>query len=160
MGLIQFVKDIGRRLGVGGTPQEQSPQAQAAQARPDPDAQKASALVQLVEQMGFTVEDLGIRVEGDQIMLTGTTDRQETREKLVLLVGNVEGVSQVDDQLQVTQPAAQAIFYTVKRGDTLSKIAQAHYGDANQYPRIFEANRPLLQDPDEIYPGQMLRIPT
>jgi nucleoid-associated protein YgaU len=78
----------------------------------------------------------------------------------VLLVGNVEGVSQVDDQLQATQPAAQAIFYTVKRGDTLSKIAQSHYGDANQYPRIFEANRPLLQDPDEIYPGQMLRIPT
>jgi hypothetical protein len=60
--LIQFVKDVGRRLGVGGTPQEQSPQAPAAQARPDPDAQKASALVQLVEQMGFTVEDLGIRV--------------------------------------------------------------------------------------------------
>jgi nucleoid-associated protein YgaU len=116
--------------------------------------------VQLVEQMGFTVEDLGIRVEGDQVTLTGTTDRQETREKLVLLVGNVEGVSQVDDQRQVTQPAAQAIFYTVKRGDTLSKIAQAPYGDANQYPRIFEADRPLLQDPDEIYPGQMLRIPT
>jgi nucleoid-associated protein YgaU len=65
----------------------------------------------------------------------------------------------VDDQLQVAQPAPEARLYTVKRGDTLSKIAQAHYGDATQYPRIFEANRPLLRDPDEIYPGQTLRIP-
>ena len=159
MGLIQFVKDVGRRLGVGDTPPAPSPQTPTAQPRTDPDAQKAAALVRLVEQMGLTVEHLGVRVEGDQVTLTGTTASQEAREKLVLLVGNIEGVGQVDDQLQVTQPAPQAVFYTVKRGDTLSKIAQAHYGDATQYPRIFEANRPLLQDPDEIYPGQTLRIP-
>jgi LysM repeat protein len=157
MGLIQFVKDVGRRLGVGDTPQAQS--AQAPVAPPDADAQKAAALVRLVEQMGLTVEQLGIQVDGERVALAGTTDSQETREKLVLLVGNVQGISQVDDQLQVAQPAPEARFYTVKRGDTLSKIAQAHYGDANQYPRIFEANRPLLRDPDEIYPGQMLRIP-
>jgi nucleoid-associated protein YgaU len=128
-------------------------------AQPGPDAQKAAALVRLVEQMGLTVEHLGIQVDGERVMLTGTTDSQETREKLVLMIGNVQGVGQVDTQLQVGQPAPEARFYTVKRGDTLSKIAQAHYGDANQYPRIFEANRPLLRDPDEIYPGQMLRIP-
>jgi len=50
----------------------------------------------------------------------------------------------VKDQLQVVQPAPEARFYTVKRGDTLSKIAHAHDGHANQYPRIFAANRPLL----------------
>jgi nucleoid-associated protein YgaU len=115
--------------------------------------------VRLVEQMGVTGEPLGIQVDGERVTLTGTTDGQATREKLVRLVGNVQGVGQVDDQLQVAQPAPEARFYTVKRGDTLSKIAQAHYGDANQYPRIFEANRPLLRDPDEIYPGQTLRIP-
>jgi nucleoid-associated protein YgaU len=65
----------------------------------------------------------------------------------------------VDDQLQVVQPAPEARFYTVKRGDTLSKIAHAHYGNANPSPRIFAANRPLLRDPDELYPGQTLRIP-
>jgi nucleoid-associated protein YgaU len=157
MGLIQFVKDVGRRLGVGDAPPAQSAQAPVAQSGPD--AQKAAALVRLVEQMGLTVEHLGIQVDGERVTLTGTTDRQETREKLVLLIGNIQGVGQVDDQLQVGQPAPEARFYTVKRGDTLSKIAQAHYGDANQYPRIFEANRPLLRDPDEIYPGQMLRIP-
>jgi nucleoid-associated protein YgaU len=157
MGLIQFVKDVGRRLGVGDTPPAQSAQAPVAQAGPD--AQQAAALVRLVEQMGLTVEQLGIQVDGERVTLTGTTDNQETREKVVLLVGNVQGVGQVDDRLQVAQPAPEARFYTVKRGDTLSKIAQAHYGDATQYPRIFEANRPLLRDPDEIYPGQTLRIP-
>ena len=109
--------------------------------------------------MGLTVEALGIQVDGERVTLTGTTDSEETREKVVRLVGNVHGVGQVDDQLQVARPAPETRFYTVKRGDTLSKIAQAHYGDATQYPRIFAVNRPLLRDPDEMYPGQTLRIP-
>jgi len=50
-------------------------------------------------------------------------------------------------------------MYTVKSGDSLSKIAKAHYGDAMKYPVIFEANKPQLTDPDKIYPGQVLRIP-
>jgi nucleoid-associated protein YgaU len=157
MGVIEFVKDVGRWLGVGDTPPAQSAQAPATP--PGPEAQQAAALMRLVEQMGLTVEQLGIQVDGERVTLTGTTDSQETRDKVVLLVGNVQGVGQVDDQLQVAQPAPEARFYTVKRGDTLSKIAQAHDGDATQYPRIFEANRPLLRDPDEIYPGQTLRIP-
>ena len=49
--------------------------------------------------------------------------------------------------------------YTVKAGDTLSKIAKEHLGDANAYPRIFEANRDQLSDPDKIKPGQVLKIP-
>jgi len=155
--VIELVKDVGRRLGVGDTPL--APSAQAPAMPPGPDAQQAAALRRLVEQMGLTVEELGIQVDGERVTLTGTADSQETREKVVRLVGNVQGVGQVDDQLQVAQPAPEARFYTVKRGDTRSKIAQAHYGDATQYPRIFEANRPLLRDPDEIYPGQTLRIP-
>ena len=47
----------------------------------------------------------------------------------------------------------------VKPGDTLSKIAKEEYGDANTYMKIFEANKPMLSNPDKIYPGQMLRIP-
>ncbi len=47
----------------------------------------------------------------------------------------------------------------MKSGDNLSKIAKEVYGDANQYPKIFEANKPMLKDPDEIFPGQVLRIP-
>lgn len=49
--------------------------------------------------------------------------------------------------------------YTVEKGDTLSGIAKKMYGNANKYPQIFEANKPMLKDPDKIYPGQVLRIP-
>jgi nucleoid-associated protein YgaU len=55
--------------------------------------------------------------------------------------------------------ATAARTYTVKAGDTLSKIAKEHLGDANAYPRIFEANRDQLSDPDKIKPGQVLKIP-
>jgi nucleoid-associated protein YgaU len=50
-------------------------------------------------------------------------------------------------------------WYEVKKGDTLSKIAKAFYGDAALYPKIFEANRDTLSDPDKIALGQKLRIP-
>ena len=49
--------------------------------------------------------------------------------------------------------------YTVQAGDNLSKIAKQFYGNPNKYPVIFEANKPMLKDPDKIYPGQKLRIP-
>ncbi len=65
----------------------------------------------------------------------------------------------MDDQLQVAKPEPEAVWHTVVRGDSLSKIAKKHYGDAMKYPLIFEANKPMLTDPDKIYPGQVLRIP-
>lgn len=74
-------------------------------------------------------------------------------------MGNVRGVARVDDQLEVASEEAGGEFYTVQKGDTLSGIAQAHYGDAMKYPTIFEANRPMLKDPDKIYPGRKLRLP-
>ncbi len=49
--------------------------------------------------------------------------------------------------------------YTVKAGDTLSRIAKEHLGNANEYMKIFEANRDQLSDPDKIKPGQVLKIP-
>ena len=55
--------------------------------------------------------------------------------------------------------AWQSRTYTVEKGDTLSAIAKKFYGDASDYPIIFEANKPMLSDPDKIYPGQVLRIP-
>jgi nucleoid-associated protein YgaU len=84
---------------------------------------------------------------------------REAREKVILAAGNVHGVSGVEDMMTVdlSQPPAQ--FYTVVKGDTLSKIAKQFYGNPNEYPRIFEANRPMLSHPDKIYPGQNLRIP-
>jgi nucleoid-associated protein YgaU len=75
------------------------------------------------------------------------------------MVGNTKGVARVDDQMTVEAPAPEAALYTVKSGDGLSKIAKVHYGDASKYPVIFEANKPMLKDPNKIYPRQVLRIP-
>ena len=91
--------------------------------------------------------------------MKGQVATQEIREKIVLAVGNVEGIAKVEDRLEVTSPQPAARYYTVVKGDTLSKVAKQHYGDANKYPQIFEANKPMLKHPDKIYPGQVLRIP-
>ena len=169
MGLIQFAKNVGRKLGLGDDDdkkvQGQAPQPgqhaapTAQQVQELHDRRKGAALAKLVQDMGFHVDDLGVRVDGDKVTLTGRARTQEEREKIALLVGNVEGIGSVDDNMQAAQAAAEATFYEVKPGDTLSKISKQFYGDANKYNQIFEANKPMLKDADEIYPGQRLRIP-
>ena len=89
----------------------------------------------------------------------GIADDQATKEKIILCCGNVAGVEKVGDMMTVSVSEPPAEYYTVVSGDTLSKISKQYYGDANQYMKIFEANKPMLSHPDKIYPGQMLRIP-
>jgi nucleoid-associated protein YgaU len=76
-----------------------------------------------------------------------------------LALGNVAGVAKVEESIAAAHGGGEATFYTVKKGDTLSAIAKSHYGDGGKYMKIFEANKPMLKDPDKIYPGQVLRIP-
>ena len=184
MGLIDFVKNVGHKLDLGlhnqqqSRPVNQTSQGQhpqnPAQAAPQASAQqgpsqqelkalqerqKETALANLVNQMGFHVQDLFIDVEGDKVLVKGKANSQEEKEKIVLLLGNSEGIGSVDDQLQVANPEPPAQYYDVKPGDNLSKIAKQLYGDANKYHLIFEANRPMLKNPDAIFPGQKLRIP-
>lgn len=120
---------------------------------------KASALLAHVQGLKLPFKALTIKVNGDTVTLTGQVDEQEDAEKIALAVGNVEGVTVVDNQLQVVSPKPEAQYHTVEKGDWLSKIAQKYYGDANKYQVIFEANKPMLTHPDKIYPGQVLRIP-
>jgi nucleoid-associated protein YgaU len=61
--------------------------------------------------------------------------------------------------VEATQPKNPEQTYTVKSGDTLSKISRQFYGNANDYMRIFNANKDKLSDPDQISPGQELKIP-
>ena len=105
------------------------------------------------------VEELRIEVQGDVATVWGKVDNQAEREKVVLAVGNVIGIARVDDRMEAKQKAPEAQMHTVVSGDSLSKIAKKYYGDANKYQAIFEANKPMLKDPDKIYPGQVLRIP-
>ena len=125
----------------------------------------AQELAETLRAKGVTIENGRISIQGDTATINGVADSQAEKEKAILILGNTKGVARVNDQIQVragetVQQVGQASrFYQVKSGDTLSKIAKDVYGDANQYPQIFEANRPMLKDPDEIYPGQVLRIP-
>jgi nucleoid-associated protein YgaU len=159
MGLFDFVKNAGTKI-FGQDKDEPKPGPTPTQ----DDAVRhdrwvAARLVKIVEGLGLEVVDLSIKVDGYTATVKGQVESQADKEKVVLAVGNVEGIERVDDQLTVQRPEPEASFYTVQKGDTLSKIAKEHYGNANQYGAIFEANRPLLEHPDRIYPGQVLRIP-
>ncbi|MEL7490353.1 MAG: peptidoglycan-binding protein LysM [Pseudomonadota bacterium] len=105
------------------------------------------------------VEKLEVEEAGDKVILKGTAKTQEEAEKAIIAAGNTPGVAEVESQIEVEEKAPESTMYTVVSGDSLSKIAKAHYGDAMKYPLIFEANKPMLSDPDKIYPGQVLRIP-
>ena len=112
-----------------------------------------------VQEHGLEAKDLSIAVNEDVAVVSGKAPTQEVREKITLAIGNNAGIARVDDQMTVEEHKPEALFYTVQSGDTLSKIAKEHYGDAMRYPVIFEANKPMLEHPDKIYPGQQLRIP-
>lgn len=144
MSLFAFVKDAGVKLWESLVGQE---------------AQAAESLKEHVAKAGLGNPNIEVSVEGDKVIARGEVASQEEKEKILLALGNVAGVGEVDDQISVTMPAPEARFVTVKKGDTLSAIAKAEYGNANAYMKIFEANKPMLSHPDKIYPGQVLRIP-
>ena len=166
MGIISFFKEAGQKL-FGHKEAEAAP----APAAPDPAAEQArvAALNQKAAQAitayiaSQQLDAAGLAVEFDgatsTVTVSGQAADQATREKIVLCCGNVQGVHQVSDLMTVAEPADESRWYTVVKGDTLSAISKAHYGNANAYMKIFEANKPMLNHPDKIYPGQLLRIP-
>ncbi len=160
MGIFDFVKEAGEKL-FGKADKAPAPTARTHQVDPAQlEAMKRrKALENLVASFGLEVEGLEIEVTGDTAIVRGKVDSQEEREKVILAVGNVRGIAHVDDRLEAVKAEPEAQMHTVVSGDTLSKIAKKYYGDAGKYPKIFEANQPLLTHPDKIYPGQVLRIP-
>jgi nucleoid-associated protein YgaU len=161
MSLISFIKDAGEKL-FGHKPEAPAADPAALQAQSDAaNATAATAIAAYINAQGLKVEDLDVAFDGatGTVSVAGEAVDQATREKVVLCCGNVSGVSQVDDAMTTAEPADESRWYTVVRGDTLSAIAKSQYGNAGQYPKIFEANKPMLSNPDKIYPGQVLRIP-
>jgi len=119
----------------------------------------SEGITKSIHDHGLQVEGLRVEVEDDVATIKGKAASQAEREKAILVAGNTLGVAKVEDDIAVEKAEPESTYYEVKKGDTLGKIAKAHYGDAMKYPQIFEANRPMLKDPDRIYPGQVLRIP-
>ncbi|MDP9089712.1 MAG: peptidoglycan-binding protein LysM [Pseudomonadota bacterium] len=162
MSLISFIADAGEKL-LGGDTAGQRTGAPAAQTDgPALNAAAAAAITKYIGSQNLTAQNLDVKYDGASktVTVSGVAPNQATKEKIVLCCGNVSSVAKVDDRLTVASGAAPAAsFYEVKSGDSLSKIAKDLYGDASQYMKIFEANKPMLSDPNKIYPGQQLRIP-
>ena len=133
MGLFNFWKKSGKKVA---------------------DKPTADALNKEVADLGLDAKGLDISIDGDKVKIKGDAVSKEMRERVILAVGNVEGVAEVEDDA-----ADDAVFHTVEKGDNLSAIAKKTLGSASKYMAIFEANKPMLTDPDKIYPGQVLRIP-
>ena len=143
MGLFDFAKNIGAKVFGDKEP-------------PETQAEKIKSHIE-TDNPGIT--DLKVAVHEGMVSLAGEAASGEALEKAVLLAGNVKGVEKV---MAVTVKAAdepKVEYYEIKSGDSLSAIAKKFYGDAMQYPRLFEANREVIKDPDKIYPGQKIRIP-
>ncbi len=144
MGMWDFLKNTGKELFGGGAAEAAEPA-------------KQEAIVKEMKDLGLDTTGLDLKVQGDTVVVNGKAVDPETKEKVVLAAGNVQGVAKV--QTDTDDDVRDAIFHTVEKGDTLSAIAKKTLGNANRYPEIFEANRPMLTSPDKIYPGQVLRIP-
>ncbi|KGT94880.1 peptidoglycan-binding protein [Erwinia typographi] len=144
MGLFNFVKEAGEKLWdsvTGGDDQNKK-------------------LQDHISSLNLPGSDkIEVKVADGKASISGEALSQELKEKVLIAVGNVAGITAVEDNVSVQQTAPEATFYTVKKGDTLSGISKEVYKDASKYNKIFEANRPMLSHPDKIYPGQTLRIP-
>ena len=169
MSVISFLSEAGEKLFAPQGATSASPASNAAPPAKTPMPNVAelnqaagAAIAKYVVSQGLGAQNLDVKYDGASktVTVTGDAPDQATKEKIVIACGNVASVAKVDDQLTVTSASApQATFREVKPGDTLSKIAKELYGDSNAYQKIFEANKPMLSNPDKIYPGQMLRIP-
>lgn len=190
MGVFDFVRNAGAKIGIGKSTGEIAADEQAerdtvsaaaaskrnaakermrarAQAKRSADmaerrkeAGKSVELEKYVRDMGLEVSGLDIRFDDGTAFIDGETADAATKERVILAVGNAEGVAKVDESLTVAQDdGSESEMYVVEKGDTLWAIATATYGDGSRYPEIFEANKPMLTDPDLIFPGQVLRIP-
>ncbi|MCX7341311.1 MAG: peptidoglycan-binding protein LysM [Hyphomicrobiales bacterium] len=144
MGLFKFIKDAGAKL-FGASP------AQAA---------SAEALQKELAGHGLPAH-VQVSVSGDRVSVSGAAMTTEEAERIILALGNTVGVGEVESNLIVNSEVPASTMYTVKKGDTLWKIAELHYGKGKgpKYTEIVAANSPPVKNPDLIMPGWVLRIP-
>ena len=150
MGFFDFISDAGKNLlGKGDD---------------------AAAIKEEIETSfsELPVDGLVVSVEDDTVTLAGVAKDYPTREKAILIAGNIEGIAQVNaDQLITMEQISEEnvreipeeIFYSIIKGDTLWAIATKFYDDGSKYTHIVDANIEVIKDADLIYPGQSIRIP-
>jgi nucleoid-associated protein YgaU len=144
MGLFKFIKDAGAKI-FGGS------------------SAKAADAATLQKELASHGLPSGVQVDvnGDKVTVSGAAMTTEEAEKIILALGNTVGVGEVESNLLIHNEVPPSVMYTVKKGDTLWKIAEAHYGKGKgaMYTEIVAANSPPVKNPDLIMPGWVLRIP-
>lgn len=167
MGIFSFIKDAGTKVfGAGKTDADlkadvkSDAHEKALESELKSEQAAARKIEDTIRDLQLQVEELTVHIAGDMATIKGSAYDQSTKEKVVLVVGNTHGIASVDDQMSVEHTQPQSQFHTVIKGDSLGKIAKNYYGNAMKYPLIYDANKPMLTDPDKIYPGQVLRIPS
>ena len=130
---------------------------------------------QLLREAGIDPSGLKFGFGTGTIAVSGTIADESERAKIMEVLSGIAGIDTVEDHTLVAKPMpepepvsepeavpdadAGALTYTVKSGDSLWKIAEAMYGNGSNYTKIFDAKRDILDDPDKIFPGQVLKIP-
>jgi len=119
--------------------------------------------IQTAKRLGFQG---AATQEGDKLHFKGTVHSDAEKNEIWNAIKTIpDWKTDINADIQVVpQPVAVGTSgasrtYTVKAGDTLSKIAKEHLGDANAYMKIFDANKDQLSDPDKIKVGQVLKLP-
>ncbi len=145
MSLISFIRNAGASI-FGGSEAKAAP---------------AGELKKELDKHGLDHSDVKIEVDGDKVKVSGTAKSTEEAEKIAVALGNTVGVGTVQNDIKPAKADPESRFTTVVSGDTLWAIAEREYGKGkgDKYNVIFEASRPMLTNPDKIYPGQVLRIP-
>ena len=147
MGLFDFVKDVGRQVF-------------------DTDAEAADNIKEELEIRTSGLSNLDVKFDDGVVTICGDCTNAAVRDSAILIAGNVQGVEKVvADDLKAPPPAPEepeekVEFYEIVSGDTLGAIAKKFYGKSSKYMAIFEANRDIISDPNKIYPGQKIRIPS
>jgi len=141
MGLFDFVKNMGKKIFTS-------------------DAEAAQKIEDSIVAENPGVENLSVTFDDGVVSLSGKAESAEALEKAILMAGNIKGVTEVNvDNLEAPAPAPEVEYYTIVSGDSLSKIAKRYYGNAMDYPKLFEANKEVIKDANLIYPGQKIRVP-
>ncbi|MFT5821695.1 MAG: nucleoid-associated protein YgaU [Crocinitomix sp.] len=145
--------------------------------------EKTELILAHLKKYDLIPDNMTASFEGEKLIVEGEVNSIHEKNKILATAGNIHGISEIEDRITLAGaeasstwgngptaevPAANAEaadiannkqFYTVKKGDYLSKISKTVYGNANKYPLIFEANKPMLKDANLIYAGQVLVIP-
>jgi nucleoid-associated protein YgaU len=153
----------------------------------EPERDTTVAPSQLLRDAGIDPSGLKLGFGTGTISVSGTIADETDRGKIIEVLSGIDGINSVEDHMTVAAPepppapapeptpepppavepadtapeapAEEGRTYTVVSGDSLWKIAEAMYGNGAKYTKIFDANRDILDDPDKIFPGQVLKIP-